>query len=225
MRIAVLGTGAVGRAIAGRLAELGHAVVVGTRDPRATLARQEPDQTGSRPFAEWHEEHPSVELDTFAAAANGAVVVVNATSGAASLEVLHAAGADALAGTVLMDVSNPLDFSAGFPPTLSVKDTDSLAEQIQRAFPQARVVKTLNTLNAALMVDPSALGASSSVFVSGDDADAKTTVVGILQSFGHDDVIDLGGIETARGAEMLLPLWLRLMSTLGTAQFNVKVVR
>src|SRR5690606_31630689 len=113
------------------------------------LARQEPDQTGNRPFAEWHEEHPTVELDTFAAAATGAEVVVNATSGAASLGVLQAAGADALAGTVLMDVSNPLDFSAGFPPTLSVKDTDSLGEQIQRAFPEARVVKTLNTLNAA----------------------------------------------------------------------------
>jgi predicted dinucleotide-binding enzyme len=126
---------------------------------------------------------------------------------------------------VLVDISNPLDFSAGFPPTLSVKDTDSLGEQVQRAFPEAKVVKTLNTLTAPLMVEPKSLGASSTVFVSGDDAAAKATVVDLLTSFGHDDVIDLGGIETARGAEMLLPLWLRLMGGLGTHLFNVKVVR
>ena len=139
--------------------------------------------------------------------------------------MLEQAGADNLAGKVLLDISNPLDFSAGFPPTLSVKDTDSLGEQVQRAFPQARVVKTLNTLTASLMVEPKSLGESSTVFVSGEDAAAKAVVVEILESFGHDDVIDLGGIETARGPEMLLPLWLRLMGALGTAHFNVKVVR
>jgi predicted dinucleotide-binding enzyme len=225
MQIAVLGTGMVGQAIAGRLAELGHAVVVGTRDPQATSARTAPDAMGNPPFSAWHAAHPGVGLATFADAASRAELVVNASSGAATLEVLALAGADALAGTVLVDIANPLDFSAGFPPTLSVKDTDSLGEQVQRAFPQARVVKTLNTLNASLMVDPASLGASSTVFVSGDDPAAKATVVELLQSFGHDDVIDLGGIETARGTEMLLPLWLRLMGALGTAQFNVKVVR
>jgi predicted dinucleotide-binding enzyme len=126
---------------------------------------------------------------------------------------------------VILDISNPLDFSQGFPPTLFVKDSDSLGEQIQRAFPQARVVKTLNTLNADLMVHPASLGAESSVFVSGDDADAKATVTELLESFGHTDVIDLGDISTARGTEMYLPIWLRLMGALGTAAFNVKVVR
>ena len=139
--------------------------------------------------------------------------------------MLGLAGADNLAGKVVVDIANPLDFSAGFPPTLSVKDTDSLGEQVQRAFPQARVVKALNTLNASLMVEPRSLGQSSTVFVSGEDADAKATVVDLLESFGHDDVIDLGGLETARGTEMLLPIWLRLMGALGTAQFNFKVVR
>lgn len=225
MDIAVLGTGMVGQALAARLHELGHDVVVGTRDPQATLARTEPDGMGNPPFSAWHSSHPGVGLATFSEAAGGAALVVNAASGAAALDVLEQAGAAALAGKVLVDISNPLDFSAGFPPTLSVKDTDSLGEQIQRAFPQAKVVKTLNTLNASLMVEPKSLGASSTVFVSGEDAAAKATVVELLQSFGHDDVIDLGGIETARGVEMLLPVWLRLMNALGTPHFNLKVVR
>lgn len=225
MNIAVLGTGMVGQAIAGRLHELGHSVVMGTRDPQATLARTEPDQMGNPPFSAWHTAHPGVGLATFAVAAAGAELVVNASPGAATLDVLGLAGAANLADKVLVDIANPLDFSAGFPPTLSVKDTDSLGEQVQRAFPQTKVVKALNTLTASLMVEPKTLGEPSTVFVSGDDEAAKATVIGILESFGHDDVIDLGGIETARGTEMLLPLWLRLMGRLGTGRFNFKVVR
>lgn len=218
MNIAVLGTGMVGQAIAARLLELGHSVVIGTRDPQATLA-------GNEAFSAWRGAHPGVGLATFADAAAGADLVVNASSGAVTLDVLGLAGVENLAGKVLVDIANPLDFSAGFPPTLSVKDTDSLGEQVQRAFPRTRVVKTLNTLTASLMVDPGSLGESSTVFVSGEDDAAKATVVELLQSFGHDDVIDLGGIETARGTEMLLPIWLRLMGTLGTGHFNFKVVR
>ena len=225
MTIAVLGTASVGRAIAARLRELGHDVVIGTRDPAATLARTDPDAMGRAPFATWHAEHADVALATYADAAAAADVVVNATSGGVTLEVLALAGADNLAGTVLVDVSNPLDSSSGFPPTLLVKDTDSLGEQVQRAYPEARVVKTLNTMTADLMVHPETLGASSTVFVSGDDAEAKATVTALLRSFGHDDVVDLGGIETARGAEMWLPLWLRLWGALGTVSFNLKIVR
>jgi predicted dinucleotide-binding enzyme len=225
MDIAVLGTGMAGRTIAARLHELGHHVVVGTRDPRATTARVEADQMGNAPFSTWHDGYPGIELATFAAAAAGAELVVNASSGAVTLEVLAQATTENLNGKVLLDVSNPLDFTGGFPPTLSVKDTDSLAEQVQRAFPRVKVVKALNTLNASLMVDPKALGQSSTIFVSGDDAQAKAAVVQLLESFGHDDVIDLGALETARGTEMFLPLWLRLMGALGTAQFNIKVVR
>ncbi len=225
MNIAVLGTGMVGQAIAARLHELGHTVVVGTRNPDASLTRTDPDAMGNLPFSRWHADHPGIGLATFAAAASRAELVVNATNGAASLDVLTLAGAENLAGKVLLDVANPLDFSHGFPPTLFVKDTDSLGEQIQRAFPRTKVVKTLNTLTASLMVDPKSLGESSTVFVSGDDAQAKATVVSLLESFGHDDVIDLGGIESARGTEMLLPVWLRLMGVLGTGSFNFKIVR
>ncbi|SDP65957.1 hypothetical protein SAMN04489867_3343 [Pedococcus dokdonensis] len=193
-------------------------MVVGTRDPEVTRQRGES-------FGEWLEAHPDAGLTTFGEAAADTELVVNATSGPGALPALEAAGSDHLAGKVVVDISNPLDFSAGFPPTLFVKDTDSLAEQIQRAFPQARVVKTLNTLTAALMVKPAELGADSSVFVSGNDEAAKATVTELLQSFGHTDVIDLGDLSTARGTEMLLPVWLRLMGALGTATFNFKIVR
>ena len=226
MKIAVVGTGMVGQALAGRLAELGHEVTVGTRDVAATLAKTTPDGMGNPPYAAWAAAHPQVRLAPFADAAAGAELLVNATSGAASIAALEAAGADNLAGKVLIDIANPLDFSCGFPPTLFVKDTDSLGEQIQAAFPQLKVVKALNTLTAALMVNPKALvNGDHSVFLSGNDAGAKKTVTDLLESFGHADVVDLGDITTARGTEMVLPLWVRLMGALDTPMFNFKVVR
>ncbi|PWU61019.1 NADP oxidoreductase [Micromonospora globispora] len=217
MRIAVLGTGMVGRAIAARAAELGHEVTVGTRDVAATR---------SGDWAQWATTHPDVELAGYADATANAELVVNATSGDGSLPALTAAGEEHLAGKVLLDIANPLDFSKGFPPTLSVLNDDSLGERIQRAFPRTRVVKALNTLTADLMTHPRQLAdGDHTVFVSGDDADAKKVVTELLASFGHTDVIDLGDITTARGTEMLLPLWLRLYGTLGTGIFNIKVVR
>ncbi len=225
MQIGILGTGMVGRALAGRLHELGHSVTVGTRHPGVTLARSEPDRGGGAPFRAWAAEHPQVRLATFAEAAAGAELVVNASNGHASLEVLRAAGADHLAGKVLVDAANPLDFSTGFPPTLFVKDTDSLGEQLQRTFPEVRVVKALNTLTASLMVEPQALPGESTVFVCGNDAVAKQVVTDLLVELGHTDVLDLGDITAARGTEMYLPLWLRLMGALGTGTFNIRVVR
>ena len=225
MKIAVLGTGTVGQALAGRLSGLGHDVTVGTRGPQATLARTEPDGMGNPPYAHWAAEHPDVRLAAFADAAASAELVVNATSGFGAMPALEQAGAENLAGKVLIDISNPLDFSNGFPPSLFVKDTDSLGEQIQRAFPDTRVVKALNTLTANLMVNPEELGAASTIFMAGDDAAAKASVTELLQIFGHSVVIDLGDITGARGTEMLLPVWLRLMSALGTANFNFSIVR
>lgn len=226
MRIAVLGTGTVGRTVAGKLAELGHEVVVGTRDPESTLARTGTDAMGNPPYSVWQTEHPGIALAPYPDAAAGADMVVNATGGSGSLEALGLAGEENLEGKVLLDISNPLDFSRGFPPSLFVKDTDSLAEQIQRTFPAARVVKSLNTMTAALMVDPGRVaGGDHTTFVSGDDADAKRTVVDLLTSIGHTDVIDLGDLSTARAAEMLLPVWLRLMGALGTPYLQFKIVR
>ncbi len=226
MKIAVLGTGIVAQMIAGRLAELGHDVTVGTRDVEATMARTEADAMGNPPYAVWAQSHPGTRLATFAAAASGAELVINATNGSASILALTAAGQENLAGKVLLDLANPLDFSQGFPPILFVKDTDSLGEQIQREFPQLRVVKALNTMNVDLMVEPRQLAdGDHTAFVAGNDADAKKLVTDLLTSLGHTDVIDLGDITNARGTEMLLPLWLRLMGALKTRSFNFKIVR
>ena len=216
MKIAVLGTGMVGQAIGTKLATLGHDVTMGSRDaanPKAT---------------EWAAGPGERTVATFADAAASAELVVNATAGVASLEALTLAGADNLAGKVLLDIANPLDFSNGFPPSLSVVNTDSLGEQIQRAFPDAKVVKSLNTMNCDVMVDPARVGdGDHDVFVAGEDADAKATVTALLQSFGWtaEHIHDLGGLASARGTEMYLPLWLSLMGSLGTGNFNIKVVR
>jgi predicted dinucleotide-binding enzyme len=226
VRFGILGTGVVGKTIAVRLDGLGHDVIVGTRNPEETLSRTDPDQYGNHPFGAWQEEHPEVRLGTFAEAAAHGDMVVNATAGAVSLEALEQAGEDNLNGKILIDISNPLDFSKGMPPTLLVSNTDSLGEQIQRRFPEAKVVKTLHTMNAYLMVDPAQLAATDhTVFVSGDDAEAKARVSELLQSFGWSDIIDLGDITTARGTEMVLPIWVRLFGVLQMPIYNFKIVR
>lgn len=226
MKIAVLGTGSAGRTVAAGLAKLGHEVVIGTRDPEATLARQEPSATGAPPFSEWHGQHGDVALATYEEGAAAAELIVNMTNGMGSLDALAAAGTRNLAGKILVDISNPLDLSQGFPPFLNPVNTDSLGEQIQQAFPEAKVVKTLNTMNAAVMVNPGRVaGGDHSVFVSGNDGDAKKAVTSLLQSLGHTDVIDLGDISTARAAEMMLPAWIRLWGALGTPDFNFKIAR
>jgi 8-hydroxy-5-deazaflavin:NADPH oxidoreductase len=212
MRIAVLGTGSVGTTLAPAFARLGHEVTFGTRDPDATRAREG-----------WFSEIP---LKAYADCADDADLVVNATNGAGSLSALGMAGSDVLAGRVLLDVANPLDFSQGFPPTLSVKDTDSLAEEIQRAFPQSRVVKALNIVTAQVMVDPARVGdGSTTMFLAGDDADARSTVRDLLVALGWRDIVEFEELSAARGMEMWLPLWVRLMGRLGTADFNLKIVR
>jgi 8-hydroxy-5-deazaflavin:NADPH oxidoreductase len=226
MRFGILGTGVVGKTIAARLAGLGHEVMVGTRDPEETLSRTEPDQYGNPPFSAWQQEHPEVKLGTFGEAAAHGEMLVNATAGAVSLEALDMAGEENLNGKILIDISNPFDFSKGMSPSLSVSNTDSLGEQIQRRFPGAKVVKTLHTMNAYLMVDPAQLaGGEHTVFVCGDDAEAKAKVTELLRSFGWTDIIDLGDISNARGTEMLLPIWVRLFGALEKPIFNFKIVR
>lgn len=227
MKIAVLGTGVVGQTLAAKLAQLGHSVMIGTRSPQETLARTELGMYGQPPFTAWLEENPVIQLGKYAEAAQFGAVVINATNGMGSLEALHQAGAANLNGKILMDISNPLDFSHGMPPTLSVSNTDSLGEQIQRAFPQVKVVKTLNTITASLMVNPGLVGnGDHTIFVSGNDPAAKDQVREWLAGwFGWKDILDLGDITTARGAEMYLPLWLRLWGAAGTGMLNIKVVK
>lgn len=226
MKIGILGTGMVGQALAAKLVGVGHAVVVGTRDVAGTLARTAPDGMGNPPFSAWLKQNATVQLGTFAQAAAHGELIVNATNGFAAIDILKSAGEANLNGKTLIDISNPLDFSKGMPPTLFVKDNDSLAEQIQRAFPKVNVVKTLNTMTASVMVNPGQLGhGDHTVFVSGNDAGAKAQVVELLKSFGWRDIIDVGDITTARGTEMLLPIWIRLMGALQTPFFNFKIVK
>jgi predicted dinucleotide-binding enzyme len=216
----------VGRVVGARFAELGNDVTIGTRDVDALLARTEPDAMGNEPFAAWREQHPEIALGTFAEAAAAGELIVNATNGTGSLDALHAAGEPNLGGKILIDIANPLDASGDMPPSLFVSNTDSLGEQTQRAFPAVRVVKALNTMNAFVMADPSTVAAGEhTVFVSGNDGEAKAQVTEILRSFGWKDVLDLGDITTARGPEMYLPLWLRLWGALGSGTFNISVAR
>ncbi|MBX7190511.1 MAG: NAD(P)-binding domain-containing protein [Sandaracinaceae bacterium] len=227
MKIAVLGTAIVGKTLAEKLSALGHDVMIGTRDPAASRARTAPDTFGGPPLSAFLTEHPRVALGTLAEAARHGELVINATSGAGAVEAIQQAGPANLEGKVLIDISNPLDFSRGMPPSLTVCNDDSLGEQVQRAAPGAKVVKTLNTVNAYLMVAPGILaGGDHTMFVCGDDAAAKATVTGLLREwFGWRDVIDLGGISMSRGTEMYLPLWARLYGALQNPMFTIKVVR
>lgn len=218
MRIAVLGTGMVGRAVAVGLAHLGLDVVIGTREPAASLAR-----TGAEEFGTWAAMHSEVGVASYAEAVRDAVLVVNALNGAASLDGIRDASiAD---DTVLLDIANPLDLS-GEQPTLFVSNDDSLGERIQRVFPHLRVVKALNTMTAQAMVEPHLIADGDfTTFVSGDDDAAKAQVMSLLGSLGHRDVIDLGDISTARGTEALMLAWIRLMGPLGSPYFTWKVAR
>jgi predicted dinucleotide-binding enzyme len=214
MKVGIIGSGIVGQTIGAKLAAAGQDVMIGTRD--------------AGKLSDWLSglEH-SVKVGSNAETAAHGEVLINATNGGGALQALQLAGAANLSGKILIDISNPLDFSQGFPPSLTVCNTDSLGEQIQRAFPDAQVVKTLNTMTAALMVDPRQLAdGDHHIFVCGNDAQAKTQVTELLKSwFGWRHVIDLGDITNARGTEMLLPIWVRLMSALGTPMFNFKIVR
>jgi predicted dinucleotide-binding enzyme len=213
MRIGILGTGIVGKTLATKLAKLGNEVRMGSRAAGGEKAKAWLKEAGGKGSE-----------GTFADAAAHAEVVFNCTSGVASLEALKAAGANNLQGKIVVDVTNPLDFSKGMPPTFTVCNTDSLGEQIQRAFPTAKVVKTLNTVAAAVMVDPSTIPGVHTMFVSGNDARAKAEVINILKTgFGWKEIIDLGDISGARAQEMHLALWLRLFTKFQTPNINVHV--
>jgi predicted dinucleotide-binding enzyme len=212
MRIGVLGGGTVGTTLAAAWARAGHTVHLGSGHPqRAEL--QEWSTTSSIP------------VTTFADAAEGSEVVVNAIAGTAAVEVLSPL-ADLIDGKVLLDVSNPLDFSAGFPPSLTVANTDSLAERVQRSAPGARVVKALNTVTAAVMVAPGALTEPTNLPIAGDDPEAKQLVLDLLGDLGWEgpDVLDLGPLPAARGMEAYLLLWVRLLGNQQSPMFNIRIV-
>ncbi len=206
----------VGQTIASKLVGLGHDVKMGAREAKNENAASWAGKSGAK-----------ASHGAFADAAAFGELVFVCTNGMGTVAAVRAAGAANLDGKVLIDVTNPLDFSKGMPPTLFVSNTDSLGEQIQRELPDTKVVKTLNTVNCSLMVDPGKLAnGDHTIFVSGNDAGAKGTVAQILKGwFGWKQVQDLGDITTARGTEAYLHLWVRAFAALGTADFNVKIVK
>ncbi len=215
MKIAVLGTGAVGKTIASKLIELGHDVCMGSRTANNDIANA------------WvHSQGDKAKSGSFADAAEFGEIIFNCTKGEHSLEALKQAGAERIAYKILIDISNPLDFSKGFPPSLTICNTSSQGESIQNLFPNAKVIKTLNTVTNAVMINPSIIAGDHDQFICGNDEKAKEQVITILKEwFGWKNVIDLGDITNARATEMILPLWVRLYGKLQTANFNLKVVQ
>ena len=216
MKIAVLGTGTVGNTIGSRLIELGHAVMMGSRTA---------DNEKVKAFVDKHGRYASA--GTFADAAAFGEIIFNCTAGVASIEALTMAGGNNMNGKIIVDLANPLDFSYGAPPSLSVVNTGSLGEEIQKAFPRSKVVKTLNTMWCGIMVNPALVNnGDHNVFLCSNYEDAKEEVRKILLSFGWkvENIIDLGDLTAARGTEMFLPLWLKIYATKKGRAFNIKVV-
>ena len=223
MKIGIIGSGVVAQTLGAKLIELGHDVVLGTRDP----AKLDEKKNMAGTLREWiAKTNKKGKVATFQEAAAHGDLLFNVTNGSASIEALKLAAADKVGTKVLIDTSNELDFSKGMPPGALASQSNCLGERIQAAFPNLKVVKSLNTIGAPVMVAPQALaGGEHTVFVSGNDAPAKAAAAELLKSFGWKDVLDLGDISSARGPEMYMAMWLRLWGATGTGMINVKVVR
>jgi len=229
MKIAVIGTGTVGQTFASKLVSLGHKVMMGTRNVAQKLGGKEKDMYGNPPFSEWHAANNSVQLGTFAEAAAFGEIILNVTQGGKSIDALKQAEAKNLDGKVLVDIANPLDLTKGMPPSLipELSNTNSLGEEIQKTFPAVKVVKTLNTMWAGLMINPNMIGGGDhTAFICGNDAEAKTKVRSLMNEFGwkNENILDLGDITSARGTEAVLPVWLRIWSATQNGAFNFKLV-
>ena len=213
MKIGLLGSGNVGQTIGTKLVQLGHDVMMGSRDPANPKA-----------IAWAKKEGHHALYGSFMNAAAFGELIINCTLGSASVDALHQAGSENLKGKILIDTANPLDYSTK-NWTLTISNNDSLGEQIQRTFPELLVVKTLNTMYCDVMVDPRKLSEKTDVFVSGNDIEAKATVITMLRDwFGWKSVVDLGDITTSRGVEMFVVLWQSLRDAGSSPRFNIKVV-
>jgi len=212
MKIGILGTGMVGETLGTKFVQLGHQVKMGSRTANHEGASKWVQAGGT-----------NASQGTFADAAGFGEIVFVCLKGEVALDVVRSVSS-ALPGKIVVDVSNPLDFSQGMPPSLSICNTNSLGEEVQKALPSARVIKTLNIVNCEVMVDPSK-GGDPTMLVCGNDAEAKNQIITLLKNLGWRDIIDLGDITKARGTEMLLPLWLNLMGVFGGARFGFKIVR
>lgn len=230
MKIAVIGTGIVGQTLALKLKELNHEIMIGTRNVSDKLADTKSDNQGNPPFSVWLKANDEIKLGTFEEAAKFGEMIINATNGSSSVSALTLAGKKNLADKVLIDISNPLDFSKGMPPSLlpGLNNTNSLGEEVQKTFSETMVVKTLNTMWCGLMVNPGLIGKGDHInFICGNRTDAKVSVKKLLNQLGWEDanIMDLGDITGARATESMLPIWLKVMNSLKSGAFNFKIVR
>lgn len=224
MKIGILGTGGVGKAFANRLSGLGHDIMVGTRNVSATLEKE-----GDAGFKNFLSKNPGVKLATFSDAAAFGEFVINVSKGSVTPDVIKSAGQKNLAGKILIDISNPLDFSKGMPPSLipEYSNTHSLGEELQKLLPDTYVVKTLNTMWNGLMINPSQLANGDHInYICGNDADAKKKVLSFLNELGwkNESILDLGDITAARATEATLPIWLRVYGVKQSGAFNFRIV-
>jgi hypothetical protein len=197
MRFGILGSGPVGQALGAGFSTLGHEVKMGTREPGSDKVQTWVVKTGGRTSA-----------GTFGEAATFAEIAVLATSWDGTESAIKLSGPDNLAGKVVIDTTNPLDFSHGVPPRLALGYTDSAGERVQRWLPKARVVKAFNIVGNAFMVKPDFPGGPPDMFICGNDADAKAKVTELCTAFGWPGAIDMGGIEGARYLEPLAMVWI-----------------
>ncbi len=207
MKIGILGTGFVGKTLAAKLVELGHEVMIGTRNVTETLAKTETDMMGSPPFKEWHAGNPKVKLGTFAEAAQFSEMAILATHGVATIAAIDLAGKNNFTGKVVIDTTNPLDFSQGMPPKFAVTLGNSLGEQIQKHIPEAKVVKGFNTVNALIMVNPKREEGDPDLFIAGNDDNAKSKFVSLAEQMGWKRVIDAGDISISYWLEAMTMFW------------------
>jgi 8-hydroxy-5-deazaflavin:NADPH oxidoreductase len=212
-RVGVLGTGEVGRRLAGGLHSRGHNVMIGSRDP------------GKPGLSEWLAgDGAGIEAGTFAQAAAHGELLVLAVLGEAAEEAIAAAGPENFSGKVVIDAMNPLDFSGGFPPKLSISGEDSLGERVQRALPAAKVVKAFNTIGNPYFVDPSFSEGQPTMLIAGDEESAKGTVRDLLADFGWSDTIDIGGIEGSRELEAICIAWVKIGGARGAWDHGFKLL-
>jgi hypothetical protein len=212
-RVGVLGTGEVGRRLAGGFRSRGHDVMIGSREP------------GKSDLAEWLSGDGSgIEAGTFAQAASHGELVVVAVLGNAAESAIAEAGPDNFRGKVVIDAMNPLDFSGGFPPKLSIAGEDSLGERVQRALPDAHVVKAFNTIGSPYFVDPSFSDGRPTMLIAGDDQGAKGTVRDVLADFGWADTVDIGGIEGSRELEAICIVWVKIGGARGAWDHGFKLL-
>jgi predicted dinucleotide-binding enzyme len=212
-RVGVLGSGQVGRRLAAGFCSRGHHVMIGSRDPAKADLR------------EWLSgEGAGIEAGTFAQAAAFGTLVVLALLGQAAESVISEVGRQSFSGKIVVDAMNPLDFSAGFPPRLSIVGEDSLGERVQHALPDAKVVKAFNTIGNTYFVDPSFSEGRPTMLIAGDDAGAKSFVRDVLADFGWSDVIDIGGIEGSRELEAICIAWVKIGGLRGAWDHGFKVL-